>query len=123
MIGYTLLGTNDLEKSKAFYDALFAKVGAKSVVQTDRIYLYSNGEGPMFGICTPVDGEPASNGNGTMIAIPMPDTASIDAIHEHALSIGAEHVFGPAEGGNPGFYGAYVRDFDGNKLCFYNIAQ
>lgn len=121
MIGYTTLGVKDLAKSEQFYTGVFAELGAKLVMGMDRMKLFGTGPGaPMFGICLPYDGKPASAGNGTMVAIQCDTTAKVDAAYKKARELGASDEGEPGQRG-PGFYGAYIRDADGNKLCFFKM--
>ncbi len=121
MIGYITLGTNDLARAAEFYDALLAEVGAKQAFGMDRIKFWSAGEGqPMLAVCIPYDKEPQHQGNGNMVAIPGGDRAGVDALHAKALELGATCDGEPGER-MPTFYGAYVRDLDGNKLCFFQM--
>lgn len=124
MIGYTLIGTNDLPKAEAFYTTLFEDFPVQKIPATDRIILWMPAEGGAFGICTPADGNTATNGNGTMIALPMPSNDAVDAIYAKALSLGASSAGEPVTGESSGaFYGGYIRDFDNNKIAFYHLAQ
>jgi catechol 2,3-dioxygenase-like lactoylglutathione lyase family enzyme len=121
MIGYTTVGVNDLAKAEQFYTAVFAELGAKLAMGMDRMKLFGTGPGaPMFGICLPYDGKPASAGNGTMIAIQCDTTAKVDAAYAKARELGAADEGEPGQRG-PGFYGAYFRDADGNKVCFFKM--
>ncbi len=124
MIAYTTLGTNDAEKSKAFYDALLAEIGGKRAVEVDRVTLYAGAEGtPFFGIAEPADGKPASVGNGTMIALSASSPEEVDRLHAKALELGAtdEGAPGPRENKGLAFYAGYFRDPDGNKLNFFHM--
>ena len=78
MIGYVLFGTNDLEKSLTFYDQLLEPLNLKRGPNTERVHLYTDGNGPMFGVCMPADGGDASNGNGTMVAINVSSSERVD---------------------------------------------
>lgn len=119
MIGYVTLGTHDLERAAAFYDALLEGVGAKRAYQTDRLVAWSFGQGqPMLVVNAPFDGEPATVGNGVMVALAAPDTETIDRLHALALELGGMDEGAPGLRGH-GFYGAYFRDLDGNKLNFH----
>lgn len=121
MIGYTTLGTNDLDRATAFYDDLLALLGARRAKSFPRGHLWACGPGqPMFGVLTPFDGQPASAGNGTMVSLACPDAATIDALHAKALALGGRDEGAPGER-FPGFYAAYCRDLDGNKLCFFRM--
>ena len=90
MIGYTTVGTNDLEKAAAFYDALFADLGLKRIVPNERLILWSSKAGAaMFGVIKPFDGQPASSGNGTMVALMVDDAETVAKLHAKALELGA----------------------------------
>jgi catechol 2,3-dioxygenase-like lactoylglutathione lyase family enzyme len=121
MIGYVTIGVSDLNRSVAFYDALLGEIGAKQVFGMDRIKFYGTGPGsPMLAICTPYDKEPAHRGNGNMVAIPGGSRQKVDQLYSKAMSLGATDEGAPGER-MPTFYGAYVRDLDGNKLCFFDM--
>lgn len=125
MIGYALVGSNDLASAKAFYDELLGSIGAKSVMEHrsgGRIYAITPGK-PMFGVVAPVNGEPATVGNGTMISFSADSRQQVDRFHAKALELGAANEGAPGvRGDNPdGFYGGYFRDPDGNKLCVYRV--
>lgn len=121
MIGYTLLGVKDIAKAEQFYTAVLAELGAKLIMGMDRIKLFGTGPGaPMFGVCLPFDEKPASVGNGTMVAITCDSTAKVDAVYKKARDLGAADEGAPGQRG-PGFYGAYIRDLDGNKVCFFKM--
>ena len=122
MIGYTTLGTNDLEAVTTFYDALFADMGYKKIMPNERLVLWSSKAGAaMLGVIKPFDGETATVGNGTMVAIMVDSPETVANLHAKALSLGAadEGEVG-IRGGNLTF--GYVRDPDGNKLAFYASA-
>lgn len=121
MIGYVTIGTADIEKACAFYDELFAEAGGKQLFGQDRIKFYGTGPGaPMLAVCIPYDKNDPNPGNGTMIAIPGGDRAGVDRLYAKAMALGATDEGGPGER-LPVFYGAYVRDLDGNKLCFFEM--
>ncbi|MFC3148278.1 VOC family protein [Piscinibacterium candidicorallinum] len=116
MIGYATLGTNDLPRAAAFYDALLSELGAK------RMWEYDGGIGwgvspelPVLGILKPYNRQPATVGNGTMVAIVVNSPAKVDAMYTLALKLGARDE-GPAGPRGPSFYAGYFRDPDGNKL-------
>lgn len=118
MIGYVLVGTNNLEHATKFYDALFTAIGAKRVYETPRSVSYGTGKGPAFGVVTPFNEQPATFGNGTMVALAVSSPAEVDKLHALALSLGAKDEGAPGPRGG-GYYGAYFRDLDGNKLNFF----
>ncbi len=121
MIGYVMVGANDMEKSAAFYDAVLGVMGAKRAMANDHMIGFSGpAGGPMLAVCTPADGGPASFGNGTMIALVAASQDQVHEVHASALANGA------ADEGAPGarsesFYGAYFRDLDGNKICIFKM--
>lgn len=126
MIGYTLVGSNDLEKAKAFYDDLFGTIGIKRLMEfpTGGCAWGANWGQPMFGVGAPYDGQTATFGNGTMIALVMDERGKVDAIYDKAMARGAKCEGGPGVRGPEGdqaFYAAYFRDLDGNKLCAFRV--
>ena len=121
MIGYVTIGTKDLDKACAFYDELLALVGAKQLIGMDRIKFYGTATGsPMLAVCTPYDGGAHSAGNGNMVAIPGGSREGVDKLYAKAMELGATDEGPPGER-MPVFYGGYVRDLDGNKLCFFDM--
>jgi len=120
MIGYVTLGTNDLPKAVAFYDKLLGSLGAKHVWQSEQGTAWGIGEhSPGLGIMKPYDGKPATRGNGTMVALAVGSKEKVDALYNLAMTLGATDEGKPGPRGE-GFYAAYFRDLDGNKLnCFF----
>lgn len=123
MFGYVTLGTNDLERAASFYDALLAEIGAKRMMEADRFVYWATGRGsPAFAVMKPYDGKPATPGNGTMLALVVDETGKVDRLHRKALDLGAQDEGAPGpRGAVEGFYGAYFRDLDGNKLCVFHF--
>ena len=122
MIAYTIVGTNDLEKSAAFYDALLAEIGGKRAMELNGVTLYAGAEGtPFFCIAKPYDGAPATVGNGSMVSFAAKDPAEVDRLHAKALELGAtdDGAPGPRTNKTLNFYAGYFRDPDGNKLNFF----
>ena len=120
MIGYMTLGTNDLPRATAFYDALLADLGAKRLMEFDRGIVWGVAmDKPSLGIMKPFDGQSATGGNGTMVALAVARPELVDALYKKALELGATDE-GPAGPRGQGFYAGYFRDLDGNKLnVFY----
>ncbi len=120
MIGYVVLGTNDLPRATAFYDTLLAEMGAKRLMQFgDRGHAWAASmDQPMLCIMKPYDGRPATVGNGVMAGIAVDSRARVDRMHAKALELGGTDEGAPGERavGGDGFYAAYFRDLDGNKL-------
>ena len=120
MIGYVTLGTHDLARAAAFYDAIAAEMGTARMFSTDRGIAWGTpGGGAGIGVMLPFDGNPASVGNGVMVALEARDRAQVDRIHALALEHGGSDEGAPGPRGDGGFYGAYFRDPDGNKLNAY----
>jgi predicted lactoylglutathione lyase len=122
MIGYVTLGTNDIAKASAFYDALLAEFGAKRLMNNEKFILWSNGRGAGVSVTKPYDGKAATIGNGVMVALGVDSTEKVDRIHKKALELGAtdEGAVGPRGGG---FYAGYFRDLDGNKLNVFCMTK
>jgi catechol 2,3-dioxygenase-like lactoylglutathione lyase family enzyme len=122
MIAYATIGTNDMERAVAFYDALLAEIGAKQLFGMDRIKFYGTStDESMLALCIPYDEKPHEPGNGQMIAIPGGSREMVDKLHAKALELGASDDGAPGERIPNVFYGGYVRDLDGNKLCFMEM--
>ena len=121
MIGYVTLGTNQLENAVKFYEALFGSIGAGRQMEGDTFVAFSTGpNSPAVSVIEPFNKEPATAGNGTMVAIAMDSPEKVDSFHAKALELGGTDEGAPGmRFGN--FYAAYFRDLDGNKLnafCF-----
>ncbi len=123
MIGYTTVGTNDMERAKKFYCDLFESKGAKLLIDAGRIAMIGTGSGtPMIAVCTPYNKEIPNPGNGVMVAFTAETKAEVDEMYNKAISLGATDDGTPGQRVPDRFYGAYVRDHDGNKLCFFKFA-
>jgi len=122
MIGYVTLGTNDLARASAFYDAVLAEIGAKRLWEFERGISWGvAADKPSLGILKPFDGQAATVGNGVMVAIAVDSREKVARLHAKALELGGkdEGAVGP-RGGN--FYAGYFRDPDGNKLNVFCTA-
>ncbi len=116
MIGYIMLGSNDLARAAAFYDALMAEFGAGRFMEEDSFVAWATPAGqPALCVRRPYDGNPATVGNGVMVALAANSPERVDAIHARALELGASDEGAPGARGQ-GFYAGYFRDPDGNKL-------
>ena len=119
MIGYVTLGTNDMARAGRFYDDLLSVVGAKRTYDTDRFIAWGNDpKAPMLFVIKPADGNPATIGNGVMVALAASSQKEVDTVYQKAISLGAK-CEGPAGPRGEGFYAGYFRDADGNKLCAF----
>ncbi len=117
MIGYVTLGTNQYDSAAAFYDALLAEIGAKRFMESDRFIAWAvSPTQPSLGIIKPFDGKPATVGNGVMVSLVVDSSAKVNALHKKALELGGTDEGAPGPRGEGGFYAAYFRDLDGNKL-------
>lgn len=122
MIGYVTLGTNDIQKAAAFYDELLGTIGAKRIMDGGRIMMWGKEFGqPMLSICVPYDEKEATVGNGVMIALLMEDREACANLYAKAMEMGCADEGEPGTRGDSGFYGAYFRDLDGNKICAANF--
>jgi predicted lactoylglutathione lyase len=122
MIGYVTLGTNDLDRAARFYDALLGEIGASRFMASDRFVAWAVApDKPSLGVIKPYDGQPATVGNGTMVALVLDSTAKVDALYRKAMELGATDEGAPGPRGGGGFYAAYFRDLDGNKLNFFHF--
>jgi predicted lactoylglutathione lyase len=115
MIGYVTLGTKDLKKAAAFYDKIAAEMGIGRFMESDAFVAWGDGDGAGLGLTQPFDGKPMTVGNGVMVALGAKDKAEVDRIYNLALSLGGTDEGPPGPRGE-GFYAAYFRDLDGNKL-------
>jgi len=120
MIGYTTLGVKDIEKAKTFYTELFADKGAKVQLDMGRIAMIGASMAePMIAVCEPFNGEAPTSGNGTMVAFGADSKEQVAQMHEKTMALGGTCEDEPGQRVEDAFYGAYVRDLDNNKLCFY----
>lgn len=119
MMTYATVGSNRLEDAKAFYDALMALAGIPALFEHPsggRVY-GKNGT-PNFAVLGPFNGEPATVGNGSMVAFNFATREEVDVFHAKALALGGTCEGKPGVRG-PDWYFSYMRDLDGNKLCAY----
>lgn len=117
IMSHVSVGTNDLDRALAFYDAVLATLGGKRLIEHAEAVAYGR-EYPEFWVNTPYDEKTATNGNGAHFAFFAHSKSEVDAFHAAAL------VAGGTDDGAPGprpqygapFYGCYIRDLDGNKI-------
>jgi predicted lactoylglutathione lyase len=117
MIGYVTLGTNDLERAVAFYDQLFAVLGAGRFMEDPGHFVAwaTAPDKPGVSVTTPWDGQPATHGNGTMVALMVDSKEKVNEVYDKAMALGAQDEGAPGPRMD-GFYAGYFRDLDGNKL-------
>ena len=117
MIGYVTFGTNDLDRAAEFYDALLQEIGASRFMETDTFIAWAVApDKPAMSVTKPFDGKAASVGNGVMVALAVDSHEKVDALHQKAMDLGGKDEGAPGPRGDGGFYAAYFRDLDGNKL-------
>jgi len=118
MIHYMTLGTNDLPRARAFYGPTLASLGLVSLHDGDSESAYGlpGATNPGLYVTGPYDGQPATRGNGTMLALTAATPAEVDAFYTAALAHGGTDEGAPGLRYSPTFYSCYVRDPDGNKL-------
>lgn len=122
MISHMTLGTNDLDKATAFYEAVLSDLGAKQHFSTDRAVFWRLGDNAtMLGVSIPFNGEPANYGNGSMLALAIESPEQVRNIHAKAMSCGAANEGDPGERLDGVYYGAYFRDLDGNKIALFHL--
>jgi predicted enzyme related to lactoylglutathione lyase len=120
MYSHNMVGSNDLAAAKKFYDATFQAIGGKPGIQDDKgrlIYMHNGG---LFLVTAPIDGEPATAGNGCTIGFAMEGPEQANAWHDAGVANGGTSIEDPPgvrEGGFGQLYLAYLRDPSGNKLC------
>lgn len=120
MIGYVTLGSNDLVKAGSFYDELLQTIGAARGMSDDTFIAWGTSPaGPALSIIKPADGNTATVGNGVMVALSLDSNDKVAALHAKALELGAADEGAPGPRGDGGFYAAYFRDLDGNKLAAF----
>ena len=122
MIGYVTLGTNDLTRAVAFYDELFATIGAGRFLETEQFVAWATAPDQAgLSVTKPFDEQPATVGNGVMVAIVLDSTDKVDAFYAKAIELGATCEGKPGPRGLDGFYAGYFRDLDGNKLNAFHF--
>jgi len=120
MFSHIMVGSNNIERSKKFYDALLGTLGAKPAMVDDKNRLIYMHNGGLFLVTTPINGQPATGANGGTIGFACETQAQADAWHAAGVANGGttcEDPPGVREGGFGKLYLAYLRDPDGNKLC------
>lgn len=119
MFSHAMVGCNNIASAKQFYDAVMQAISIPIITHTDDFIAFGKPDQPRFWITRPIDEEPASVGNGSMVAFLADSRSAVDAAHAAAMTNGG------SDEGTPGlrphyhenYYGAYFRDPEGNKLC------
>ena len=123
MINYVMIGTNRFDEAVAFYDALMTDLGATRAYATEKNVGWGWGIGtPMFIVTRPFDQQPATIGNGSMVAFDVETAERVDALHAKVLALGGTSAGDPGPRGEH-LYAGYCRDLDGNKFNFICYKQ
>ncbi|GAA4642658.1 VOC family protein [Pontixanthobacter gangjinensis] len=124
MLGYVTLGTNDLPRAAAFYDAIAKVMGVGRMMEFDTFIAWGEmGGAPGIAATKPFDGEKATVGNGTMAALQVDSTDKVKAVYDAAIANGGSDEGEPGPRGDDGFYAGYFRDPDGNKLNVFTMTK
>jgi catechol 2,3-dioxygenase-like lactoylglutathione lyase family enzyme len=118
VFSHVTFGSNDLARSRVFYDAVMKVLGHKLLFEMPQVFCYGEATGPKLFILPPFDGKEARPGNGAHAAFKVESRATVDAFHAAALANGGSDEGKPGlrPHYHPNYYGAYVRDPDGNKI-------
>ncbi|MBQ85674.1 MAG: glyoxalase [Gammaproteobacteria bacterium] len=123
MIGYVTLGTNHLHRAAEFYDALLAELGATRFMEMKGFIAWAvNPQTPALSLTAPYNGQAATAGNGTMVALAADTPATVDAVYRKAIELGGK-CEGPSGPRGESFYAGYFRDLEGNKLNVFCMMQ
>jgi catechol 2,3-dioxygenase-like lactoylglutathione lyase family enzyme len=124
MLNHVMVGTNDIERSKRFYDAVLGVLGAtegmSNTAKSGHVRVFYRHDGSTFGISQPINSEPATAANGATIGFKCTSPEQLQQFHDVAVAHGGvsiEDAPGPRSGSMGTMHLAYVRDPDGNKLC------
>lgn len=120
MFSHVMVGSNDIARSRKFYDALFGAMGGKPAIEDDKGRLIYMNNGGLFLVSKPIDGEPACHANGGTIGFAVSGPEQADAWHKAGVENGGEAIEdapGVRSAAFGDLYLAYLRDPDGNKLC------
>ena len=115
MICYVTLGTNDYQRAQDFYEEVMNTLGARRLFSTERMTHWGTGGVGSLAVVKPYDEQPASSGNGTMVALNADSRERVNKVYDKALALGATCEGEP--GVRQGIWAAYFRDLDGNKIC------
>ena len=120
MLNHVTIGVTDLDRATQFYDELLDVIGARELWSTPDMRMYGTGSDvPKVAVCTPFNGQPQNPGNGNMIAFKGGSKERVDQLYAKAMKLGATDEGKPGERKHHNrYYAAYIRDLDGNKLCF-----
>lgn len=124
MLNHVMVGSNDLERSKRFYDAVLGVLGAgepvRNTAASGHVRLFYRHNGSTLGVSQPIDDRPATAANGSTLAFRCDSPGQVHAFHDAAVAHGGNSIEAPPgvrEDPHGAYYLAYVRDPDGHKLC------
>ena len=120
MIGFVMIGTNDLDKAIKFYDALLQIINLNRTVTNEKYIGYSSKKNPEeieFYVTNPIDKKKATYGNGTQISFAVKSKETVDNFYNLGIKLGGKDEGAP--GIRSGDYYCYIRDLDGNKICSF----
>ena len=120
MIGFVMIGTNDLNKAIKFYDILLDAIDLKRVITNEKYIGYSSKKKPEeieFYVTIPVDKKKATYGNGTQVSFSVKSKETVDSFYNIGIKLGGKNEGAP--GIRSGDYYCYIRDLDGNKICSF----
>ncbi len=121
MISHLTLGTNNLNSAIVFYDQVLGLLGAQQIAKTEHVVFYKFPDSDTkLAITTPYNGDIASSGNGTMLALKASNELLVDEIYKLAIELNSTCEGAPGLRSNGAFYAAYFRDLDGNKLAVFH---
>lgn len=122
MIGYVTIGVNDMERAKQFYTSLLEDLGASVLMDIGRLAMIGKSmQESMLAVCVPFNEDDPQPGNGNMVALNVGSKEAVDTYYQKAMALGATCEGEPGQRIPDMFYGAYVRDLDGNKLAFFQF--
>lgn len=123
MLAYATIGVDNMTSATEFYDALFAEMGIKQamVARDGDFVAYGDGSGALFALAVPVNGEAATAGNGSMLAIGANSPEQVETLHAKALELGAVDEGEPGPRADGLFHAGYFRDPFGNKVNFFHM--
>ena len=120
MISHLTLGTNDLTQAARYYDQILSLIGAKQVASTDSVVFYEFPDSPTkLAITKPFNGEMATFGNGTMLALKASSEDKVKEMYKLAIHLNSKCEGEPAPRNNGAYFAAYFRDLDGNKIAIF----
>lgn len=125
-LNYVMLGSNDVPKARAFFDEVFPAIGGTLIAEyMPHAFCYELRGGGRIWVATPFDNAEAAPGNGTMIGLECASRDEVDTVHRIGIAQGGtnEGDPGPRPQYGPDFYGAYLRDLDGNKISFVHLGE